>query len=116
MANPFKGMGGGMPDMAKLMSLQKKLVEDAEKMQETLDEARLDGSSGGGMVKAQADGQGHLLSVTIQREAVDPDDVEMLQDLVVTAVQEALAKAEEMRAAEQKKMMPANLPGMPGLF
>jgi hypothetical protein len=118
MANPFKGMGGGggMPNMKDLMGLQKKLVEDAEKMQQTLDAARLEGSSGGGTVKATADGQGHLLSLSIAKEAVDPEDVEMLQDLVITAVQEALSKAEELRQDEQKKLMPANLPGIPGLF
>lgn len=103
-------------DMGKLMSLQKKMMEDAEKMQERLDATTLDGSSGGGMVKASVDGNGHLLGVTIQKEAVDPEDVEMLQDLVVTAVQEALEKAETMRADEQRKLMPANIPGIPGLF
>lgn len=118
MANPFKGMGGGLPDMNKLMSLQKKMMEDAEKMQEKLDNARTEGSSGGGVVKAVADGQGHLLELTISPEAVDPNDVETLQDMVLLAVREALEKAEELRTEEQRKLLPANIPGMniPGLF
>ena len=110
-------MGSGLPDVSKLMNLQKKLMEDAEKMQERLEAARLDGSSGGGVVKAVVDGQGKLLTLTIAPEAVNPDDVEMLQDMVLTAVQEALDKADTLRADEQKKLMPANIPGLPpGLF
>lgn len=120
MANPFKGMGGGgggIPDIGKLMKLQKQMMEDAEKMQDRLEEARLDGSSGGGMVKAVANGHGQLLELNIAPEVVDPSDVEMLQDLVVTAVREALDKADELRTEEQKKLMPANIPGLPsGLF
>jgi DNA-binding YbaB/EbfC family protein len=118
MANPFKGMGGGLPDVGKLMNLQKKMMEDAEKMQDKLDSARLDGSAGGGAVKAVSDGQGHLLELTISPEAVDPSDVETLQDLVLLAVREALDKAEEMRTEEQKKLLPAGIPGLniPGMF
>lgn len=112
-------MGGGMggPGMAKaLEGLQKKLREDAEKMNDRLDESRIDGSSGGGMVKAVVDGHGHLIEVTISPDVVDPTDVEMLQDLVVTAVREALEKAETIRNEEQEKMIP-KIPGLPpGLF
>jgi hypothetical protein len=117
MASPFKGGGGGIPDIGKLMKLQKQMMEDAEKMQTRLDEVRLDGSSGGGMVKAITNGHGQLLELTISPEVVDPSDVEMLQDLVVTAVREALEKADELRTEEQRKLMPANIPGLPsGLF
>jgi len=112
------GGGGGLPDVGKLMGLQKKMMEDAEKMQEKLDSARVDGSAGGGAVKVVADGQGHVLELTIAPEAVDPTDVETLQDMVLLAVREALDKAEEMRTEEQKKLLPANIPGLniPGLF
>jgi hypothetical protein len=107
--------GAGMQKM--LENMQKKLVEDAEKMQQRLQEARIEGSSGGGMVKALVNGQGNLLEVIISPDVVDPADVEMLQDLVVTAVGEALEKAEAMRTEEQQKLMPANIPGLniPGL-
>lgn len=119
MANPFKGGGGGMgiPDIGKLMKLQKQMMEDAEKMQDRLEETRLDGSAGGGVVKAVVNGQGQLLELNISPEVVDPNDVEMLQDLVITAVREALEKADDLRTEEQKKLMPANIPGLPsGLF
>ncbi|MES2464980.1 MAG: YbaB/EbfC family nucleoid-associated protein [Armatimonadota bacterium] len=121
MANPFKGGGGGgggmgLPDIGKLMKLQKQMMEDAEKMQDRLEETRLDGAAGG-VVKALVNGHGQLLELTIAPEAVDPSDVEMLQDLIITAVREALDKAETLRTEEQKKLMPANIPGMPsGLF
>lgn len=116
MANPFKGMGGaggGMPDIGKLMKLQKQMMEDAEKMQDRLEETHLDGTAGG-VVKAMVNGHGQLLELTIAPEAVDPSDVEMLQDLIVTAIREALEKAETLRTEEQKKLMPANIPGLPG--
>ncbi|MBC8104247.1 MAG: YbaB/EbfC family nucleoid-associated protein [Cytophagales bacterium] len=115
MANPFKGGGGGggIPDIGKLMKLQKQMMEDAEKMQERLDGMHLDGSAGG-VVKAVVNGHGQLLELTIAPEAVDPSDVEMLQDLIVTAVREALEKADTLRTEEQKKLMPANIPGLPG--
>lgn len=121
MANPFRGAGGGGglggPGMAKaLEQVQKKMMQDAEKMNERLEAARLDGSSGGGMVKAAVNGHGQLLEVTISPDVVDPNDVEMLQDLVVTAVREALEKAEAMKEEEQKKLVPANIPGLGGLF
>ncbi len=121
MSNPFKGMGGlgGNAGLMKLVEqTQKKMREDLEKMQERLDAARLEGSSGGGAVKTLVDGNGMLLEVTIAPEAVDPEDVETLQDMILTAVREALEKADTLRSDEQKKAMP-NIPGitgMPGLF
>jgi len=121
MANPFKGgggLGGGIPDIGKLMKLQKQMMEDAEKMQEKLEETHLDGTAGGGMVKALVNGHGQLLELTISPEVVDPNDVGMLQDLVMMAVREALEKADELRTDEQKKLMPANvnIPGLGGLL
>jgi len=121
MANPFKGgggLGGGIPDIGKLMKLQKQMMEDAEKMQEKLEETRLDGTAGGGMVKALVNGHGQLLELTISPEVVDPNDVGMLQDLVMMAVREAREKADELRTDEQKKLMPANvnIPGLGGLL
>ena len=114
MANPFKGMGG-MPDVNKLMA---KVREDGEKMQAKLDAARLDGSAGGGAVKAVADGHGHLLELTISPEAIDPEDGEMLQDTILSAIREALAKSETLREDEAQKMIPSGIPGLniPGLF
>jgi len=104
--------GGGMQKMIE--NLQKKLFEDAEKMQERLSESRFEGAAGGA-VKAVADGHGHLLELTISPEAVDPNDVEMLQDMILTAIREALDKAETTREEEQKKLT-QGMPNIPGLF
>lgn len=114
MANLPKNMGGmGGPNMAKMLQdMQRKLVEDGEKMQQRLEAARLEGSSGGGAVKATVNGHGFIVEVKIQKDVVDPEDVEMLEDLVATALREAQEKAETMRADEQQKLMPANIPGL----
>ncbi len=107
--NPFGNMGG--QGMKKMLDAARKQMED---LQERLDSARFEGSSGGGMVKAVVTGSGDLLEVLIADEAVDPSDKEMLQDLVVTAVREALDKAKDMQAEEQQKLLPGNL-NIPGL-
>src|SRR5690348_9225270 len=115
MANiPKGGMGGlGGPGMAKMLQdMQRKMMEDADKMQQRLEAARLDGSSGGGAVKAVVNGHGKVVEVVIQKDVVDPEDVEMLQDLIATAFREAQEKAETMRTDEQQKLMPANIPGL----
>ena len=81
-------MGG--PGMAKMLQdVQRKMMEDADKMQQRLEAARLDGSSGGGAVKATVNGHGKVIEVLIKKDVVDPEDVEMLQDLIATAFHEA---------------------------
>jgi len=128
MANPFKSMGGAkpapMPGAANpggagmqqmLQSIQNKMLADAEKMNERLDAERIEASSGGGMVSAVVSGHGDLISVKINPECVDPEDVETLEDLVMTAIRAALEKADTMKTEEQKNLMPAGLPNMPGL-
>ena len=85
-----------------------------EQMQQRMTELRVEGSAGGGMVKATMNGNKELLSITIDKEAVDPNDVEMLQDLVVAAVNEASRKVDE----EMQGQIGAMTGGMkiPGLF
>ncbi len=77
----------------------KKMMQQVQQMQEQvqrqMSELRVEGSAGGGMVKATMDGHKNLLGVTIEKDAVDPNDVEMLQDLVVAAVNEAARKVDE---------------------
>lgn len=112
------GGGGGLGNMAGLMGqlqqAQKKIAEDAEKMQETLENARLDGSAGG-VAKAVVDGNGALQTLTLSPEAVDPSDVDGLTELIVTAVRQAQEKADALRTDEQQKLMPKGL-NIPGLF
>jgi hypothetical protein len=113
----FPGMGG-LGNMAGLMGqlqeAQKKIREDGEKMQETLESARLEGAAGG-VVKAVCNGHGDLIELSLSPDAVDPDDVQGLAELIVTAVGQAQDKAADLREEEQKKLLPAGL-NIPGLF
>jgi len=84
------------------------------KMQEELAEATVEATAGGGVVKAVATGQQKLVSIEIDPSAVDPDDVEMLQDLVLSAVNEALGKAQEL-AAQRLSGLTGGMK-IPGLF
>ena len=93
----FGGMGGGMGggNMQQLMRQAQKMQEQLEKTQEELDLKEYEAASGGGIVSCRVSGKRELLSLTIKPEAVDPEDVEMLQDLIISAVNEALRQAEE---------------------
>ena len=102
----MKGMGNMMKQAQQLQSKMMKL-------QEELAEKTIDASSGGGMVKVTANGRQQILSIQIEKEVVDPDDVEMLQDLVLAAVNDALAKAQEMVSSEMGKLTGGmNIPGL----
>ena len=105
-----------MVNMMKLMKQAASMQQNLEKAQAELAERTVEFSSGGGMVTAVARGDGSVASVRIDPKVVDPQDVEMLQDLVLAAVAGALAAAQEMRAAEMAKLTAGlGIPGMPGL-
>ena len=102
----MKGMGNMMKQAQQLQSKMMKL-------QEELADKSVDASSGGGMVKVTANGRQQILSIRIEEEVVDPDDVEMLQDLILAAVNDALAKAQEMVSSEMSKLTGGlNIPGL----
>jgi len=98
------------PNMKMIQQMQNRMA----KIQQELEEASIEGSSGGGVVRAEVTGQRELRSIKIDPSAVDPEDVEMLEDLIVTAVRDAMEKAQAM--AEDK--MSALTGGMkiPGLM
>lgn len=106
-------MASGFGDM---QSLLKQAQDMQRRMQETvrsLSERVLEGSSGGGAVKAYVNGNQELQSVKIDKAAVDPDDVETLEDLVTTALRQALTAAKELRDKETSKVTGGmNLPGL----
>ena len=106
-------MASGFGDM---QSLLKQAQDMQRRMQDTvsaLSERILEGSSGGGAVKAYVNGNQELQSVKIDKAAVDPDDVETLEDLVTTAVRQALVAAKELRDTETGKVTGGmNLPGL----
>ena len=107
----FGGFGGG--NMQQLMRQAQKMQEQLAKTQEELDQKEYEASSGGGMVTCKVSGKRELLSLEIKPEAVDPDDVEMLQDMILAAVNEALRQGEESREKAMSAMDPS---GMGGLF
>jgi hypothetical protein len=105
-----------MPDLGNLMNIAQKLQGDVAKMQETLARMTCDASAGGGMVTATVNGQYELVKLEIEKDVVDPDDREMLQDLVVAAVNQAMAKMRETAQEEMSKLTGGlNIPGMPNL-
>jgi DNA-binding YbaB/EbfC family protein len=100
--------------MNQMMKQVKKMQEQMLKAQEALGNKTVEGTAGGGVVTVSMNGHKKLLGVTIKPEAVDPDDVEMLQDLVLTAVNDALAKAEELANQDMGKFTGGLK--IPGLF
>lgn len=84
------------------------------KMQEDLANETVETTSGGGMVKVVANGKQQIVSIQMEKEVVDPDDVEMLQDLVLAAVNDALNKSQQMVSDKMSKLVPGgmNIPGM----
>ena len=108
---------GKMPDMGALMKQAQKLQADMQKAQEEVAKLTCEASAGGGMVTAVVSGTGDLKKVTISPDVVDPDDVEMLEDLVVAAVVEAMRMAQE-KAAERMGGLTAGLDlgGLGGLL
>ena len=106
----FPGIPGG--NMQQLMRQAQKMQQQMLKAQEELDAREYEGTAGGGAVACKISGKRQLISLTIQPDAVDPDDVEMLQDMIVAAVNDALKKGEETRESEMNKLGG----GMGGLF
>lgn len=103
-----------MNNMQQMMKQVKKMQEQMMKAQEELAGKTVEGSAGGGVVTVTATGHRKLTGIVIKPEAVDPDDVDMLQDLVLTAVNDALTKAEQL--AEQDMGRFTGGMKMPGLF
>lgn len=107
----FPGIPGG-GNMQQLMRQAQKMQQQMVELQEALDERTYEASAGGGMVKATVSGKRELLSLEIDPQAVDPDDVELLQDMILAAVNEALRDGEETREREMGKISG----GMGGMF
>ena len=104
------GMGGfGGMNMGQLMKQAKKMQEEMEKSQEELGAKEFEASAGGGAVTVKVTGTKQIKEIAIKKEVVDPDDVEMLQDLIVTCTNEALRKVDEAQVAQMGKY---NIPGL----
>ena len=109
--NHFGGFGGGA-NMQQLMRQAQKMQQDMEEAQKELATSTVEATTGGGMVSVTVSGKRELKHLEIKPECVDPEDVEMLQDMILAAVNEALRNAEETRNAEMAKLAP----GMGGMF
>lgn len=105
--------GGGNMNMNNLMKQAQKLQKQMDKMQENLANKEFEATVGGGAVTAKVNGKYEILSIEIEPEVVDPDDIEMLQDLIISACNEALRKAEKETEGEMQKITgEMNMPGM----
>lgn len=102
-----------MQQMQQMMKQVKKMQEEMQKAQEGLKDKFVEGSAGGGAITVKVDGHKQIKDIVIKPEVVDPEDVEMLQDLVLTAVNDALRKADEMMGKEMGKFTGGmNIPGL----
>jgi DNA-binding YbaB/EbfC family protein len=102
-----------MKGMGKMMKQAQQLQSKMLKLQEEMADKTVETTSGGGMVKVIANGRQQVLSIQIEKEVVDPDDVEMLQDLILAAVNDALIKSQEMATQEMSKLTGGlNIPGL----
>ncbi len=102
-----------MKNMKNMMKQAQQLQNKMAKMQEEMAEKTIEASSGGGMIKVVANGKQEILSIHIEKEVVDPEDVEMLQDLILAAVNEALMQSQKMVSEEMSKLTGGmNIPGL----
>ncbi|OHW61519.1 nucleoid-associated protein [Andreesenia angusta] len=103
----------GMGNMSGMMKQVQKMQKDMAKLQGELEQKEVEITAGGGAVKVVANGKKELVAIEIDKDVVDPDDVEMLQDLVLAATNEALRKAEKMVSDEMQKITGGmNIPGL----
>ena len=103
-----KGGGGGRFDMNSLMKQAQQMQQQMEDAKQKLEEMQLTGTSGGGLVEVVVNGQRVVQSIKIKPEACDPEDVEMLEDLILAAINDACAKATEA----ENNLIPANMRGL----
>jgi len=112
-----KGRGPMMPgnfNMNSMMKQVQKMQGDMQKAQEEIEKKEFEASAGGGAVKVKVTGKKQIISLTLEPSVVDPEDIEMLQDLIMIATNEALRSAEETMSKEMGKLSGGI--GMPGLF
>ena len=109
-----QGVGGGPSNMQSMLKQAQKMQEEMAEKQEELEEREYDVAAGGGVVNVKINGKKEILSVKIDPEVVDPDDVETLEDLIVAAVNEGIKKVESASNEEMQKI--TGTMGFPGMF
>jgi DNA-binding YbaB/EbfC family protein len=107
------GSGGGKSNQKNMMKQIQQMQAEMQRTQENLEEQEITGSAGGGAVQVVANGAKMLKQVTIDPDVIDEDDVEMLEDLIVAAVNDAMGKVDEMANSEMGKLTGGmNIPGL----
>jgi DNA-binding YbaB/EbfC family protein len=106
---------GGVPNMSGMMKQIQKMQERMAQVQASLEAKTIVGESGGGMVKATVNGKQQLIKLQIEKEVVTPDDIEMLEDLLIAAVNKAMEEASKIAQEEMSKATSGMMPNIPGL-
>ena len=107
----------GIPNMGNIMKQAQKFQAKIAKLQDELGDRTVEASAGGGMITVVVNGRQEVLSINIEREVVDPEDVGMLQDLILAAVNDGLTKAKDMVSEEMGQLTKGlNIPNIPGLM
>ena len=106
---------GGMPNMQQMMKQVQKMKEKMDLVQAELENKIVTAESGGGMVKVMANGKQHIVKIEVEKEVINPDEKEMLEDLVLAAVNQALDRSTAMAAEEMQKVTGGMMPNIPGM-
>ena len=101
----FGGFPGGGAKMNALLQQAQKMQRDMQNAQQEVEAAQVEGAAGGGLVRVKLSGGGRLQDIEIQAEAVDPEDVDMLQDLILAAFRQAYDEADKLREAKMGRFM-----------
>ena len=111
-----KGVGGGPGNMQSMLKQAQKMQEDMNSLRDELDEREYEVKAGGGVVTVKINGKLEILSIDIDPEIVDPDDIETLSDILTAGVNEAIKKVNDTNNEEMNKITGSLNLGMPGLF